>query len=106
MNIFTAGKNQKSLKITAAFAMLAGAAALSGCAGDPYYGNASYSQTYSQPGYNSSPYYGPTAGYAPAYDPYYSSSGYYPTYSDSYYPSYGYSYYGGGRGYYGGRSRY
>ena len=57
MKTSTAGKNSSTVRITVAVALLAGAG-LSGCAGDPYYGNPGYSQGYNQP--SPSDYYDPS----------------------------------------------
>lgn len=70
-----------NLRNTVAVAILAGAG-LSGCAGDPYYDNASYSHSYNQPGYYSQRHYD-TNAQGNYYDrnnpnrPYYSDRPYY-----------------------------
>ena len=60
-------KTSSTLRNTIAVAILAGAG-LSGCAGDPYYDNASYSQGYNQPIY-SQRYYDNTNAQGNYYDP-------------------------------------
>ena len=71
-----------TLRNTVAVAILAGAG-LSGCAGDPFYDNASYSQGYSQPVYSqpvySQRYYDSTNAQGNYYGPNYQNRPYYYT---------------------------
>ena len=78
-------KTSSTLRNTVAVAILAGAG-LSGCAGDPFYDNASYSQGYNQPIY-SQRYYDSTNAQGNYYGPNYQNRPYYYTDRPYYYQS-------------------